>query len=144
TALLAQAPGQGRAGLWVAVAGVPAAAGALLLIPSLGIVISLCIALVLVLAGIGGGTMLQLERARGVHPGEAVEGVRSVMKVLVIFALTTPFFSLFDQKASTWVLQGTQMSMPSWFSASQMQALNPALVMILIPFNNLVLYPALR
>jgi POT family proton-dependent oligopeptide transporter len=25
-----------------------------------------------------------------------------------------------------------------------MQALNPALVMILIPFNNLVLYPALR
>jgi POT family proton-dependent oligopeptide transporter len=34
--------------------------------------------------------------------------------------------------------------MPSWFTASQMQALNPLLVMILIPFNNLVLYPALR
>ena len=66
------------------------------------------------------------------------------MKVLVIFALTTPFFSLFDQKASTWVLQGSQMSMPSWFTASQMQALNPLMVMILIPFNNLVLYPALR
>jgi len=64
--------------------------------------------------------------------------------VLVIFALTTPFFSLFDQKASTWVLQGQQMQMPSWFTASQMQALNPLLVMILIPFNNLVLYPALR
>lgn len=63
---------------------------------------------------------------------------------LVIFALTTPFFSLFDQKASTWVLQGQQMQMPSWFTASQMQALNPLLVMILIPFNNLVLYPALR
>src|SRR5262249_29665226 len=27
---------------------------------------------------------------------------------------------------------------------SQMQALNPLLVMLLIPFNNLVLYPALR
>ncbi|KAG0926260.1 hypothetical protein G6F31_018450 [Rhizopus arrhizus] len=36
------------------------------------------------------------------------------------------------------------MQMPSWFTASQMQALNPLLVMILIPFNNLVLYPALR
>lgn len=145
TALLAQAPGQGRGGLWLAVTGVLAAAGALLLIPSLGIVISLCIALVLVLAGIGGGTMLQLERARGVHPGEAVEGVRSVMKVLVIFALTTPFFSLFDQKASTWVMQGKLMTMPDWLvDPSQMQALNPALVMILIPFNNLVLYPALR
>ena len=144
TALLARAPGQGRAGLVIAVAGVLAALASLLLVPSLGIVICLCIALVLVLAGIGGGTMLQLERARGAHPQAAVEGVRSVLKVLVIFALTTPFFSLFDQKASTWVLQGQQMSMPAWFSASQMQALNPLLVMLLIPFNNLVLYPALR
>lgn len=144
TALLAQSPGQGRTGLWVAVSGLAAAAASLLLIPQLGIVICLCIALVLVLAGIGGGTMIQLDRARGVHPADAVNGVRSVMKVLVIFALTTPFYSLFDQKASTWVLQGSQMSMPSWFTASQMQALNPALVMILIPFNNLVLYPLLR
>lgn len=144
TALLARAPGQGRAGLVIAVAGVVAALASLLLVPSLGIVICLCIALVLVLAGIGGGTMLQLDRARGAHPEAAVEGVRSVLKVLVIFALTTPFFSLFDQKASTWVLQGQQMTMPTWFTASQMQALNPLLVMILIPFNNLVLYPALR
>ncbi len=144
TALLAQRPGQGRPGLWMAVAGIVAAVASMALVPQLGIVICLCIALVLVLAGIGGGTMMQLDRARGVHPEEAVEGVRSVLKVLVIFALTTPFFSLFDQKASTWVLQGQQMSMPSWFTASQMQALNPALVMILIPFNNLVLYPWLR
>jgi POT family proton-dependent oligopeptide transporter len=36
------------------------------------------------------------------------------------------------------------MSKPSWFQSSQMQALNPALVMLLIPFNNLVLYPGAR
>jgi POT family proton-dependent oligopeptide transporter len=36
------------------------------------------------------------------------------------------------------------MSKPSWFQSSQMQALNPALVMLLIPFNNIVLYPALK
>jgi len=65
------------------------------------------------------------------------------LRVLVLFALVTPFWSLFDQKASTWVLQANAMSKPSWFQPSQMQALNPALVMILIPFNNLVLYPAL-
>src|SRR5436190_14074307 len=65
-------------------------------------------------------------------------------RVLVVFALVTPFWSLFDQKASTWVLQANAMSKPSWFQPSQMQALNPALVMLLIPFNNLVLYPALR
>src|SRR5262249_26885507 len=33
---------------------------------------------------------------------------------------------------------------PIWFEPSQMQALNPLLVMLLIPFNNLVLYPFLR
>ena len=35
---------------------------------------------------------------------------------------------------------------PSWLvvTAGQMQALNPIMVMLLIPFNNLVLYPLLR
>ncbi|MDP1108991.1 POT-type proton-dependent oligopeptide transporter, partial [Klebsiella pneumoniae] len=81
-----------------------------------------------------------LDRARGTHPDEAVDGVRAVLRLLVLFALVTPFWSLFDQKASTWVLQADQMSKPAWFQSSMMQALNPALVMILIPFNNLVLY----
>ena len=144
TALLAQRVGEGRLGLWVAVAGVALAVGAFALVPKLGFVIAFCLALVLLLAGVGGGAYMQLDRARGVHPDMAVDGVRSVLRVLVIFALTTPFFSLFDQKASTWVIQGNAMTKPEWFVSSQMQALNPALVMILIPFNNLVLYPALR
>jgi len=144
TALLAHAPGQGRPGLVLAGLSVLLALACFGLIENLGIVICLCMALVLLLAGIGGGTWWQLERARAAHPDAAVDGVRSVLRVLVIFALTTPFFSLFDQKASTWVLQGQQMTMPAWFTASQMQALNPALVMVLIPFNNLVLYPLLR
>ena len=89
------------------------------------------------------GVWMQLDAVRGKHPAEAINGVRSVLRVLVLFALVTPFWSLFDQKASTWVLQANAMSKPSWFQSSQMQALNPALVMLLIPFNNLVLYPAL-
>ncbi|HEY5970648.1 MAG TPA: oligopeptide:H+ symporter [Pseudoxanthomonas sp.] len=109
-----------------------------------GFVITFCLALVALIAGVGGGAWLQLDRARGVHPDDAVNGVRSVLRVLVIFALVTPFHSLFDQKASTWVIQGNAMTKPDWFQSSQMQALNPALVLILIPFNNLVLYPALR
>ena len=144
TALLTQRPGEGRAGLWVALGGVALALGSFALIPALGFVIAFCIALVVLLVGVGGGAWMQLDRARGVHPDAAVDGARSVLRVLVIFALTTPFFSLFDQKASTWVIQGQAMSKPEWFVSSQMQALNPALVMILIPFNNLVLYPALR
>jgi POT family proton-dependent oligopeptide transporter len=70
--------------------------------------------------------------------------VRGVLGVLVMFAFVTPFWSLFDQKASTWVIQGAHMTKPDWFKPAQMQALNPALVMLLIPFNNLVLYPWLK
>ena len=144
TALLAHAPGQARPGLWVAVAGVLAAGAAFALLPQLGFVVVACLALVALIGGVGGGAWLQLERARGMHPDTAVDGARNVLRVLVIFALTTPFFSLFDQKASTWVLQGNGMAMPAWFQSAQMQALNPLLVMLLIPFNNLVLYPLLR
>ncbi|MGH8087961.1 MAG: MFS transporter, partial [Stenotrophomonas sp.] len=121
-----------RPGLAMALGGAAAALGMGIFTPMLGIVIVLCLALVSLLIGVGGGAWMRLDTARAVHPAEAVEGVRSVLRVLVIFALTTPFFSLFDQKASTWVLQGQQMAMPSWFTASQMQALNPLLVMILI------------
>jgi proton-dependent oligopeptide transporter, POT family len=96
------------------------------------------------LASGGIGTSLQLDRARGTHPDEAVDGVRAVLRILIVFALVTPFWSLFDQKASTWVLQANDMVKPSWMTSSHMQALNPLLVMLLIPFNNLVLWPYLR
>jgi POT family proton-dependent oligopeptide transporter len=161
TALLARAPGQARPGLVVAVAG--ALLGLLFLaawalrLPfwpgSFDFVISACLALGALIAGGGIGTWMQLERARGAHPATAVEDVRAVLRVLIVFALVTPFWSLFDQKASTWILQGNEMRVPheawwwpSWLvkSPAQMQALNPLLVMLLIPFNNLVLYPFLR
>ena len=143
TALFAHKAGKGRPGLLLAGLGLVAAVVSLAMTPVLGFVIAACIALVVVIAFIGGGAWLQLDRARGIHPDAAVDGVRSVLRVLVIFALVTPFHSLFDQKASTWVIQGAEMTKPAWFQAGQMQALNPALVMILIPFNNLVLYPML-
>jgi POT family proton-dependent oligopeptide transporter len=112
--------------------------------PLLGVAQWWCLALVVAIGFAGAGTWWQLDRARAAHPDEAVEGARSVLRILVLFALVTPFWSLFDQKASTWVIQAKDMTKPSWFEPSQMQALNPLLVMLLIPFNNLVLYPALR
>jgi POT family proton-dependent oligopeptide transporter len=145
TALVAREDGPaGRRGLQVAVAGALLAAASLALVPVLGFVTAMCTALVLLLGGAGWGTWIQLDRARGTHGDGAVEGVRAVLRVLVIFALVTPFWSLFDQKASTWVLQAGEMTKPGWFEPAQMQALNPALVMLLIPVNNLLLYPALR
>ncbi len=160
SALLAAMSGQTRPGLWIAVSGAVLASVVMLfwaIKPTfwpehLGFVISFCIALGALMLFGGVGTSMQLERARGLHPGESVDAVRAVLRILVVFAFVTPFWSLFDQKASTWVLQGGQMIMfaeNSWLgwlvtTPAQMQALNPLLVMLLIPFNNLVLYPALR
>ncbi len=145
--------GDSQAGLFVAGIGAAGAVISLIMIPSLGFVIGVCLALVLLIAFGGIGTSMQLERARGIHPDEAVDGVRAVLRILIVFALSTPFHSLFDQKASTWVVQANSMVAPTidlifWgpftFAPAQMQALNPLMVMILIPFNNLVLYPAIR
>ncbi len=166
TALTREVPGKGRPGLWVCMSGFFIAAVLLLIaIPMLfgvhvpfwpkdfGFVVTACLALGVIILFGGVGVSMQLDRARGVHPDASVDSVRAVLRILIIFALTTPFWSLFDQKASTWVLQGRQMYIPTeawWWptwlvkDAAQMQALNPLLIMLLIPFNNIVLYPLLR
>jgi len=85
-----------------------------------------------------------LDRARADHPDEAVEGVKAVFRVLSIFAFVPFFWMLFDQKASTWVVQARAMDLRvgSWtFEPSQMQLVNPGLVMLLIPFTTAVVYP---
>jgi POT family proton-dependent oligopeptide transporter len=163
-------PGEANTGSIVAWAGIAVAAAMLLLWSSaavarmqgadsawwpedLGFVITACLALGVLIAFTGVGASMHLERARGRHPDAAVDGVRAVLRILIVFALVTPFWSLFDQKASTWIIQGREMVIPheawwwpSWLiqDAAQMQALNPLLVMLLIPFNNLVLYPLLQ
>lgn len=144
SALLTKVAGQVNVGLVLTIIGFVSAAYALVNIPTLGIIAGLCSALVLVMGFTGMGASLQLERARGIHPDHAVDGVRSVLRILVLFALVTPFWSLFDQKASTWILQANDMTKPEWFEPAMMQALNPLLVMLLIPFNNFVLYPAIE
>ena len=112
--------------------------------PAVGLVTAICLALVLFGTVSGIAIWIHVDAARGTHPDDDVDGVRTVLRILVLFMLVTPFWSLFDQKASTWVLQGRNMVLPDWAwfkSAAQMQALNPLLVMMLIPFNNVVLYP---
>src|SRR6185503_21033161 len=111
--------------------------------PYLGIAQSACLGLVLLL-GVGGiAAYLSVDNARGEggHSDDDVDGVKAVLRVLVLFIPVTAFWSLFDQKASTWVLQGQQMLLPEWNlpdgapsflqmkKASQMQSVNPLLVM---------------
>jgi POT family proton-dependent oligopeptide transporter len=88
-----------------------------------------------------------LDRARSEHPEEAVEGVKAVFRVLSIFAFIPFFWMLFDQKASTWVVQARSMNLrigPWNFEPAQMQLVNPALVMLLIPITTGLVYPFLK
>ncbi|NRD64274.1 POT family MFS transporter [Corallococcus exiguus] len=93
-----------------------------------------------------GGTWL--DKAKAEHPAEAVEGVKAVFRVSALMLPFVPFFwMLFDQKASTWVVQARSMD-PNVggivFQPSQMQFINPMLVMLLIPFLTAVVYPAFQ
>lgn len=74
-----------------------------------------------------------------------VDAARSVGPILSVFAPICIFWSLFDQTSSTWVMQGDKMTaVPIYGSfvigAEQMQSMNPAIVMILVPLM-LWLYP---
>lgn len=146
TALLT--PKDGRLpGLPMAVGGIVLGVGSLFATPWIGFISALCLGIVIFLALFGASLSRNIGHAATAHPAEDVEGVRTVLRILIVFFLVTPFWSLFDQKASTWILQAQHMELPNWGffqNASQMQALNPLLVMLLIPFNNMVLYPGLE
>ncbi len=74
-----------------------------------------------------------------------IDAARSVGPILAVFAPVIIFWSLFDQTSSTWVLQGSKMipvqiTKAFAIGAEQMQSMNPAFVMILVP-TMLWLYP---
>src|ERR1035437_3515305 len=76
-----------------------------------------------------------------------IDAAKSVPPILFVFALVPIFWSLFDQTNSTWVLQGQKM-VPAKFlgldiGAEQMQSMNPAIVMLLVPLFTLGIYPRL-
>lgn len=81
---------------------------------------------------------------------DAAEGPRAVLRIISVFAFVSVFWALFDQHATSWVRQADLMNLtvqlplfsnPLTLEASQISALNPLMVMALIPFNNLVFYP---
>jgi proton-dependent oligopeptide transporter, POT family len=86
--------------------------------------------------------------ARGRFSEREVDAARSVGPIIAVFMPVIIFWSLFDQTSSTWVLQGSkmlpcQLSKAFAIGAEQMQSMNPAFVMILVP-TMLWLYPRLE
>ncbi len=82
------------------------------------------------------------------HSQEVVQGVKAVFSIMAIFLTAVPvFWALFDQHGSTWVLQALQMDpmvMGFELKPAAMQALNPWLVMILIPLFVFGVYPTVQ
>jgi len=88
-----------------------------------------------------------LDPARADHPVEAVEGARSVFRIMGVFAAVTAFWALFDQHGASWVLQARRMDLVvggRTLQASQLAALNPLMVLLLIPLLQRVVFPGLE
>jgi len=74
---------------------------------------------------------------------------RNMLRVLTVFLLIIPFWSLFDQTSTSWILQGRTMEeirfslfgVNFFFGAEEMQSINPAFVMTLVPIVTLLVYP---
>jgi POT family proton-dependent oligopeptide transporter len=97
-----------------------------------------------------------LSPALAVHPAEAVDGARAVLRVSSVFAMVAGFWALFDQKGAAFILQARQMNLDVGtveilgmtfggfrLAESQMNAVNPFLVLVIVPLFQGVVYPGL-
>lgn len=79
------------------------------------------------------------------YGAEVARGPHAVVKIMSVFIVVTIFWALFDQSGSSWIRQAELMRTVTFMGIdwlpSRMQAINPILVMVLIPFFNYVAYP---
>ena len=73
------------------------------------------------------------------------DGLKVIRKLSPIFLLVAMFFSLFYQSQSAWILQAENMNL-RWlgftWKPAQPQAINPFLVLVMVPLFSYVIYPA--
>ncbi|MBM4116041.1 MAG: POT family MFS transporter, partial [Phycisphaerae bacterium] len=74
------------------------------------------------------------------------EGRSAILRLVMVYSFVAVFWSLYDQTGSAWVLQARQMDCTflgqRWLE-SQVQAVNPLLILILVPLFAYVIYPAM-
>lgn len=75
------------------------------------------------------------------------EGLRAIGKLCIVYLFVAPFWALFDQSQSTWVLQAKQMNLRwlwiTWLP-DQPQFVNAFFIMVMIPLFAYVIYPAVE
>jgi POT family proton-dependent oligopeptide transporter len=74
------------------------------------------------------------------------DGLVALGKLGPLFVFIAVFWSLYDQTGSSWVLQAQQMDLNflgvTWLE-SQIQAVNPILILVFIPLFTFIIYPAM-
>jgi len=73
------------------------------------------------------------------------EGIRATLKLSLLFAFILVFWALYDQSGSAWVLQARNMDRTLFgheLLESQIQAVNPLLILLFIPLFDKLIYPA--
>ncbi len=74
------------------------------------------------------------------------EGLKAIFKLVPLYLLVAMFWALYDQTGSAWVQQAQQMDrrlLGVHWLVSQIQAVNPLLVLAFIPLFSLLIYPQL-
>jgi len=73
-------------------------------------------------------------------------GMLTIARLFIIYIFVAIFWALFDQTGSTWVLQADELNR-NWHGIhwlpSQIQAINPVMILILAPLFAYVVYPFL-
>ncbi len=75
------------------------------------------------------------------------QGLNAIAKLSIIYLFVAVFWALFDQTASSWILQAEKMDRTLFgieLLPSQLPAANPLLVMLLIPLFSYRIYPAIN
>ena len=78
------------------------------------------------------------------YGADKIEGVRSVWRVLAVFAFIPFFWALWDQNQSEWVLQAKHCDlnfMGVTWQAEQISAVNAILILVFIPLFSFGVYP---
>lgn len=77
----------------------------------------------------------------------SANGLLTILRLGMVYLVIAVFWALFDQTSSAWVLQAEDMNL-QWLGIewlpSQIQVLNPLLVMAMIPLFQFVVYPAIN
>jgi proton-dependent oligopeptide transporter, POT family len=89
------------------------------------------------------------DKATNEYGEKAIDGIRSVWRVLSVFAFIPVFWALWDQSQSEWVIQAKKcdLNLGFWglkWEAEQLSAVNAGFILMLIPIFNFGIFPLIE